>query len=365
MFRKTSPRKPSPNKQSGFALIVVMVVIAILGGIAIHFSSNMKVEMKLAQNSHYDADYEILGMSGIEYGRYILGLEASSTMSYEPFDALHQIWAGGTGSENFPQDEELMAIDMKNNPLGVGNFSLTITDLERKWNINIANEQIFENAFTIMGIDFAEMSSISGSILDWMDPDELTRPGGAESEDYLSLSPPYVCKDGPIDDIHELLRIQGITPEMFYGPQFDPSRHIKDPTLAAEYDYIAQDFAYPYGLRDFFTPISSGRVNVNTAPIQVLQMIPGIDELSAGEIVAQRAGPDGIEGTSDDTPYASPSMIPILPDFAAAASRYITVRSLHFLIEVKVTINGYSKIYEGLVRRESPAKIDILYIRKR
>ena len=50
-----------------------------------------------------------------------------------------------------------------------------------------------------------------------MDPDELPRLKGAESDYYLSLSPPYVSKNGPIDDLSELLLVQGITPEMYWG----------------------------------------------------------------------------------------------------------------------------------------------------
>lgn len=353
------------STRNGFALIIVMVVIAILGGLAIHFSSNMKVEMKLAQNSNYDADFEILGMSGIEYARYVLALEATATMSYEPFDGLHQIWAGGPGSENFPMDEELMMVSLKNNKLGNGTFSISITDLERKWNINSMNDQMLEQAFTLMGVDFAEISSYTAAILDWMDPDELTRPGGAETDDYLNMNPPYVCKDGPIDDIYELLRIQGISPQMFYGPEFNPSRHLPqgEDFQTGRFDF--SEFAYPYGLKDLFTPISSGRINVNTAPAHVLMMIPGIDELTAMEIVTQRAGPDGIPATEDDTPYASPSMLPVIPDAISAASQFISVRSLHFLVNVDVKINGVTKTYQGLLRRESPQKIDLIYLRKR
>lgn len=354
------------SQKTGFALIIVMVVIAILGGIAVHFATNMKVELKLAQNSNYDSDFEVLGLSGVEYARYVLALEGKKNMTYEPFDALHQLWAGGPGSELIPEDEDLMLVSLKNNEIGNGRFSLTITDMERKWNINTANEQMLEQAFILMGVDFSEMPSYTSAILDWMDPDEITRAGGAEMQDYLALEPPYVCKDGPIDDIFELTRIIGITPELFWGPSFDPARHsnVNDPN----FDPIGlsgSGFAFSYGLKDIFTAISSGRVNVNTAPAHVLQMIPGIDELTAMEIVSLRSGPDGIPATMDDSAYASPSMLPVLPDVMQLASRFLTVRSLHFMVEVEVYINGITRNYEALLRRESPEKIDILYLRRR
>lgn len=352
------------GNRSGFALIVVMVIIAILGGIAVHFSSNMKVEMKLAQNSNFDAEFEALGLSGIEYARYVLALEAATTMTYEPFDALHQVWAGGPGSENFPQDEELMAVSLQNNPLGNGTFSISITDMERKWNINSGNEELLEQCFILMGIDLSETSSISNAILDWMDPDNIVRPGGAEMDDYLTRFPPHVCKDGPIDDITELLRVQGVTPPMFWGPEFNPSIHLGPDADAEMFQFEAMALAYPFGLKDFFTPISSGSINVNTAPMHVLMVIPGIDELSASQIVMQRAGPDGVQGTPDDTPYSSPSMIPLMPDVVSMAGGFLSVRSLHFLVNVDVTINGATKKFQGLLRRESPQKVDIIYVRR-
>lgn len=354
-----------PRPSTGFALIIVMVVIAILGGIAIHFSSNMKVEMKLAQNSSYDADFEIIGLSGIEYARYVLALEASTTMTFEPFDGLHQVWAGGPGSENFPQDEELMMVSLKNIPLGNGQFSISITDMERKWNINSANEDILEQCFIQLGVDLSEMSSLTDSILDWTDPDDITRPGGAESDDYLALNPPYSAKDGPIDDLSELLLIRGITPPMYYGPEFNPALHLTSQHNPDLFQFEAAAIGYPFGLKDFFTPISSGSININTAPPHVLKMVPGLDELSVSQIIMERAGPDGIEGSADDTPFPSPSMVPINPDIMNISSQFLAVRSLHFLVEVDVTINSITKKFEALLRRESPQKIDILYVRRR
>ena len=35
---------------------------------------------------------------------------------------------------------------------------------------------------------------------------------------------------------------------------------------------------YPVGLVDLFTPISVGYININTASIKVLQLLPGMDQ---------------------------------------------------------------------------------------
>src|SRR5262249_2366769 len=54
---------------------------------------------------------------------------------------------------------------------------------------------------------------IANSILDWMDADSDPRPGGAEDEYYMALTPPYHCKNGPLDSLEELLFVKGVTPQ--------------------------------------------------------------------------------------------------------------------------------------------------------
>src|SRR5262249_41429140 len=58
---------------------------------------------------------------------------------------------------------------------------------------------------------------IANSILDWMDADSDPRPGGAEDEYYMALTPPYHCKNGPLDSLEELLFVKGVTPQLLFG----------------------------------------------------------------------------------------------------------------------------------------------------
>jgi len=43
---------------------------------------------------------------------------------------------------------------------------------------------------------------------------------------------------------------------------------------------------------DVFTPFSSGKINLNTAPPATLQMLPGVDANIADAIIAARSGED-------------------------------------------------------------------------
>src|SRR5262249_40885991 len=66
------------------------------------------------------------------------------------------------------------------------------------------------------------------SIIDWIDSDDDPRPNGAESSYYLGLSPPYRCKNGPLDSVEELLLVKGVTPQFFFGTDFNRN-WIQDP----------------------------------------------------------------------------------------------------------------------------------------
>ena len=175
-----------------------------------------------------------------------------------------------------------------------------ITDLESKFNINSPEpvlQQVLPQALTLMGVAPGEATPIVNSILDWIDPDDQTHLEGAETEYYQSLNPPYVAKNGPIDDISELLLIKGVTPEIYYGlsaTNYQPSY------FSQQRNPFGQSAVAPptvtVGLTNLFTPLSDGKININTASAEVLQLIPGVDALIAEAIVSGRSGEDDGSG---------------------------------------------------------------------
>src|SRR5437762_5445085 len=201
-----------PQRSPGIALIIVMMVIVVLGILAAGLAYSMKVEMKLARNVDSEGELEWLGRSGVELARYVLAQQLNIPTE-AGFTALNQKWAGGTGGTN----ELLADISLENNLLGRGKFSVRIIDLERKVNLNFASRQMIQQALESIGVDSFDASTILDSIEDWTDPNSDPHLNGAESDYYLNLPQPYVAKNGPFDDVSELLLIRGITPEMYGG----------------------------------------------------------------------------------------------------------------------------------------------------
>lgn len=346
--------------ERGIALIIVMVTILVLSVLAGGFAYSMKVETKLARNANNETELEWLGRSGVELARYVLAQQL--TIAAEPYDSLNQKWAGGPGSLA-TSNSVLADITLENVPLGNGQFSVKITDLERKFNINLADEAVLQHAFILMGVDAGEFPVAVSSILDWVDADDLEHMNGAESDYYQNLRPPYYAKNRPIDDLSELLLVKGVTPEIYWGPactNHSPGR------LQRQLNPLGrpgQVWSYPVGLVDLFTPLSTGRINLNTAPATTLQMIPGVDEIIAGEIVRMRSGPDGAEGTDDDTPLRNPGeLVNVLRNYQATAqiSRFCGVRSQTFEVRVDAEIGGYHRHFVAVLGRNSPRDVQIL-----
>ena len=286
------------RSRGGFALILVMLTIITLTALVASLSLSMSTEIRLARNADYDAEMEWMGRSGIDLAEFAL---ANKCAEQKGIDALNQFWAGGTA----PCSNDIPQITLKNVELGHGHISVTITDMERKWDINwVANAvqphpEILQRALTEVGVTDAGLgSTIADSILDWCNPSTTARFSGAKDDYYTHQHPPYYCKDGPIDDLSELLLIKGVTPEIYWGsnstnhPVSAFQQHgggpFGDPSAGHSMSHNNDEPVFPVGLQELFSPMG-GKLNINTAPLKTLELIPGMDESSAQAIIRQRA----------------------------------------------------------------------------
>ncbi|MGA2281974.1 MAG: general secretion pathway protein GspK [Verrucomicrobiota bacterium] len=352
------------HNSDGIALIMVMCAIFVLSALAAKFVLSMKVETRLAQNADSEQQLLWLGRSGVELARYVLSQQL--TIPNEPYDSLNQKWAGGSGSLA-ESNSVLSSLSLDNYPVGDGTVSIKIVDLERKVNINTAiypaNSQMILQALTLMGVDANDISVVSDSILDWISPAGPPRVAGAESDYYQGLAVPYYAKNAPIDDLSELLLVKGVTPEMYWGSNATnhaPSVFQHKLGLGTA---PGQTPDYPFGLVEIFTPFSSGKINVNTADANVLQMIPGVDNVTAENIIKMRSGPDGVDGTEDDIPFQNVGQLAaagLNQQFASQLGGVCTVRSFTFEVHVTAQIGDYKREYVAILARNSGTDIQVL-----
>jgi len=342
------------QQSAGIALAVVMIAIFVLTMLVAAFAYTMKVETKLAQNADSETELLWLGRSGVDYCRWILA-QSEACPGSQPYDSLDQVWAGGGGgpcSSNSP----LMDVQ-KTVTLGRGSFTWQMEDLERKFNINTANEDVMRQAFHLIGLDPGEAEGVTSCILDWIDRDNNQHIGGKESDFYEGLLPPYYAKNRAIDDLSELLLVDGVTPDMYWGgvaTNHLPASFQRELQRGRMVDMPV----FPVGLHDLFTPLSGGRININTASATQLQMVPGIDEITAGNIVGMRQG--GHEGIGP-SPAGSP-IFPRVEDLLAQAgmnpqqatfsARFLEKRSLTFKATITAQIGNYTRTFVAILGRD-------------
>ncbi|MFN3485920.1 MAG: helix-hairpin-helix domain-containing protein [Planctomycetota bacterium] len=192
------------RRDGGVALIVALWILAALTLLLYAFLGEMGAEYSLAQRFADDRKAEQLAWSAID-------LAAATVLGDpKPWQELSDPWA----------DDELRFFEF---PLGEGAVTVMrpswgddprmfwgLDDEASKVNLNTAPKEML---LLLPGVT----EEIADSILDWRDPDSTPGPNGAEDGYYLSLDPPYRCKNGPFETVEELLYVRGMTPEILYG----------------------------------------------------------------------------------------------------------------------------------------------------
>lgn len=234
------------SDRKGIALIMVLWVLTILMVIVFSFSYMTRTETHSTLAFKEGMERKFISEAGLE--RAIM----------EIFYRRRNL--------NVP-DAGVWKTDMTPNTGDVvgGHYSVAITDESGKLDINTAPDIILRNLLNNLGTKGEDADIIVDSILDWKDPDDLTRLNGAETDYYMSLPKPYKARNADFETVEELLLVRGVTPEILYGKG----------------DHK--------GIFNFLTVHSRvNTVNINAAPKEVLAAVPGITPEIAEGIVGYR-----------------------------------------------------------------------------
>jgi general secretion pathway protein K len=238
--------RPTKRRQRGVVLLLVLWVFMTLGVLALDFSSEMRDDAGATMNlsdqtrSYYVA---IAGMNRALYENTLERRKNPNTLTTPPGGAANsgqdQLDLDGDGKP----DTTIFKPDGKwhpdaGDPLGWFEgmrFSVRMTGEDGRipLNVDLAEDttlftEILRHVVTNLvrggnqttGVDKdteTDIETIVDSILDWRDCDDEERLNGAESKYYGGLPRPYAAKNGFFDSPDELLRIKGVTPEIFFG----------------------------------------------------------------------------------------------------------------------------------------------------
>ncbi len=200
----------------GFILIAVLWVTMILSIFALNFSTTSRLEGIQTLNTEQRVKETQLLRSALELGyhEYLKYKENKSLL--EKKEQIEKI-TGQPLSLWFPRYEPFTAT------IGEKKIAIRVQNDQGKININQIKLDLLQEIIATCGVkEGSRMTTIANSILDWIDSDNLHRPEGAEKEFYLAKSEPYLPKNHQIENIHELLLVQEVDPDLFYGNQDHP-----------------------------------------------------------------------------------------------------------------------------------------------
>lgn len=188
------------HKQTGFALITVLLVVAVVSIIAAQLVYQQALDIQRAETRLNQAQ-SLAVANGLEaWVKKGLKLDASLT----EIDHLGEQWA-----------QPMMPI-----PFAGGQVAGRLEDLQGRFNVNNLAETDEQKAKLWQQIAErllrnAELPITLADVLaDWVDVDNNARLMGAESDFYLLENPAYRAGNQPLAQLEELALLKGFTPEV-------------------------------------------------------------------------------------------------------------------------------------------------------
>ncbi len=226
-------------RRRGVILPVVLFVLVLIGLLAAMFSFRVYADLASTQAVAYRFQTRLAAEAGVERVKMLLRTgRLDRGLWYHNPELLNRVivTAHGRDAQTAGTTEEFdesmvyrfsIVADDPNDDKEQARFG--ITDESAKLNLNVVLEkkrydQLLKLVAAAVGEDNeVDPQRIVDAIVDWYDSDSQSNgeDTDTEGEYYRGLPQPYRVKNGPFDSIEELLLVKGVTPEIFYGEDFD------------------------------------------------------------------------------------------------------------------------------------------------
>jgi general secretion pathway protein K len=307
MGRQLWQRLGAPlHNERGAVLILTIFVVALVTILVLEYHYDAAVEIELAENYANDVRAYQLAMSGLQFAKAVL---ANDTNEY---DAPNELWHN---LETFgciaPNDLLTIAKTFIESQLKLGEdhpeespvsesapqacVTLKIVDENRKLPINrILDTAEIETHWSGIatqllrvlwdGEDSRDLPEDAiGAVMDWIDTgDGSTRAGGVSGENdyYQTLDPPYKTTGRKIEVPGELRLIRFFTCERL-AKLFDGVECAQIPNM-------------DLGTNLYFSTFDYDRININTAPPNLILAMTNNSETCLEEIETKRSPADDL-----------------------------------------------------------------------
>lgn len=246
----------------GIAQLIVLWALLLLGSLALSFAYAMRTEALASRN----------GLDG-ERAYYQARTGISRTLALlaaMPPDNVARTRIAGGGED--------------------ASYEVRLESESGRIDINIVADDVLKEVLGKGGLTAEEVESVGDAILDWRDGDDEPRERGAEDADYAALPEPIRPRNGKLESLEELRFVRGVTPALFR-------------------DFLSRVFTV-YG--------HARAVNVNAAPVEVLQALPGFTPEFAARVVSRRG----------EAPFRMPAEVAVLPGGEAIPAGRLSLLSV-------------------------------------
>ena len=302
--------KVTSHKQSGIALIMVLLVVALVTIIATGIASKQNISTRRTQNLLYSEQGYMYLLGAEDWAKSILIQDSKDNKT----DSLDDSWA-----------TTLPPI-----PVEGGTIQGTIEDLQGRFNINNIlkasnpdqnNIIIFKNLLTEHDVD----DGLVDALVDWLDEDlDSTVPNGAEDGIYLSNVMPSRTANRLMASATELTLVKG----------FDFKK----------YNEISE---YIVALPEATT------ININTANAMQLSMLSNQVSLSEAEDIIKNREKSGFKTIDEFLALNSVKG-------KAISKEVLSVTSNYFLLKARSVIGSLKSELYSILYRDSKGEVKVL-----
>ena len=290
---------PLSRSENGSVLIIVIWVAFGLVALTLYFAQSMSFELRSADNrvAAVEAEQAIEGAA-----RYVSNILAKTITERQlpgtmpdPLDFRSE--AVPVGDARF----WLIGRDTNTWQNGPDRLKFGLVDEASKLNLNTATMEMLQ----VLPNMTAELAA---NIVAWRQSTNDASVGGAQSETYTRLQPPYQCKNAPFETVEELHLVYGLSLELLYGEDsnlnglLDPNETDGETLPPAD----NRDNRLDPGLLEYVTVYSrepTARTNVNNQQQLLALLSSFVDSARANQIVtaAQGGGAGGTGGGTGGT----------------------------------------------------------------
>lgn len=314
-------KSPLIRNNDGVAIILALLVLGLITASIMSTATLTSKDAVLADRFEEKTKSRYLSDAGLKAA--IIALREDGNMN--DFDTLDEIWSRPSPPITF----------------GEGETVVEVVDEERKINVNslILPNGISENSRMVAIFDALLMRleldpAITNSILDWLDGDDSPRIGGAESSYYRTLDPQYGAKNDLFDSVFELKMLRGVDEKVF-------------------------ETILPY-----VTVHGSGKININTAPPDILICLARGEDTEFESLVDQAAVSEILEYRVE-VPFEKPEDLSKVSSSMEELYRKtrirdaITTTSRAFTVYIESTVGSTSSTMVSKLERNGKKVIEI------